>query len=101
MENRWNYIPEIKEKYLPSILEFIEKLKINDETQPVLDLTRSGLAPYHLWKILEELGYENDDIDDNGWEQDFWVTMKKDNAPTIIIRGCGMTFEVSLTREEY
>lgn len=92
--NRWDYNIELKEKYLPEILEYLKKLGKAEDVE--LELTGSGLAPYHLWKILEELGYTDNDIDDNGWEQDFWITLTKTNAPGVVIEACGMTQEVRL-----
>lgn len=97
-ENRWEYNQEIKEKYLPKILLFISNLE--KDIYEDLDLTNSGLAPYHVWKILEELGYENTNMVENGWEQDFWIEMAKENVKTITIRCCGMTHEIELTCEE-
>lgn len=38
---------------------------------------------------LEELGYEQENADNNGWEMDFWWTFEAVDLPAIIVGGCG------------
>lgn len=96
--NNWDYNEMLKEKYLPLINKFIAKLEMSDEDLE-LDFIGTGLAPYHLWKILEELGYKNIDLDSNGWEQDFWIKFTKKGYKTILITACGMTQEVKISND--
>lgn len=90
----WNLTYEIVEKYTTLITNFII-----DEDVEEIDLTGTNLSPYQLWKILEDkLGYEENDIDNNGWEQDFWIEFnKKENEYfNLVIDAQGMTFSLKL-----
>lgn len=103
--NRWNLNEKVKELYLPIIKEHIYKIEnYNPEEEDLyeieLDLSDTPLNPYTLWKILEELGYEKIDQDENGWEMDFLIYFKKETCRGLIVRGCGMTFELILSGEE-
>jgi hypothetical protein len=53
--------------------------------------------------LLEEFGYEQNDIDHNGWELDFWINMNRTDRKTfasgcenIVVAGCGITFELKI-----
>lgn len=114
--NRWILTDEIKNKYLPIISEFMNKLynmtpedventKFEDFT---LQLSDTKLRPYTLLKLMEEeFGYTEHDFDDNGWELDYWIILNKPNcsypsyAQKMCIHGCGMTFELNLSPYEF
>ena len=90
----------VKEKYTPIVTEFIDKVEsLNPEISTELleiDFSDTELVPYTLWKILENLGYKMYDQSKNGWEMDFVLTFKKEACKPILIRGCGITFELKL-----
>lgn len=93
----WILTDEIAEKYVPLINNFIK-----DEDVEEIDLTGTDLSPYQLWKILEDkLGYKENDIDNNGWEQDFWIEFnKKENEYfNLVIDAQGMTFSLKLYKD--
>lgn len=93
-ENRWVSTQEQKEKVIPMIKEFMEKVRKNPKTEECIDFYKQGISPAQLKDILEtELGFEEVDFDSNGWEWDFWLTMRKDNID-YLIAGTGMTFDV-------
>ena len=103
--NGWEVTEELREKFTPIIKEYIDKLEqTNLEDEPEqLELTFQGIGPYQLSKILEELGYEEDEdcpMDTNGWELDFWMYYnhpdKKNYAEKLVISGTGITFELKL-----
>lgn len=103
--NRYQLNEKVKELYLPIIKEHINKIEnLNlEEEIPYdveLDLSDSPLNPYTLWEMLEELGYERVDQDKNGWQMDFWIYFKKENCENLVVRGCGITFELILSGEE-
>jgi len=59
------FIHEEIKKYIPNILkgEYVELY-----------------TPYGIFvDVLEEYGFEFDDISTNGWQVDFWVDIKRDN----------------------
>lgn len=57
---------------------------------------------YIIETILTDLGYKQDDFDENGWEMDFWIHYqhKNPNYPPLCISGTGITKEIYL-RGEY
>lgn len=94
--NRYELTDEVREKFTPTVKEFIEKAQEKEFAGDLLELTGTELNPYTIWKLLEELGYEKNDFDTNGWELDFWITMVKSDFKDISIRGTGITFELNL-----
>lgn len=110
--NRWHLTDEIREKIKPLLTEYFNKVEnITDEQMEKMeneelgiDLSDKGINPYQLWQLLEEeFNYKNKDIDRNGWEQDFWIYMKRTDGKhfvsgceNLVIDCCGMTFELKL-----
>lgn len=93
-KNRWKSTKEQKEKFIPIIKEFIENAKKKPDTKECIDFYNQGISPSQLKNMLEdEFGFEQVSFDMNGWEWDFWITMKKDGID-YVIKGTGMTFEV-------
>ena len=86
--NRWQLTDEIKEKFVPILKEYLNKMEtmpeeVFEEETYDLDLSDTGINPYQLWQLLEtEFGYEEIDIDENGWEQDFWIKMQRTDGRT-------------------
>lgn len=61
----------LSEKNKKSILSVI-----NEEKQEIeLDLC----IPYDVKNYLKELGYEEKDVESNGWQYDYWIKYKKEN----------------------
>lgn len=64
----------------------------NPDAKETIDFYNQGISPSQLKDILEDdLGFEEVDFDRNGWEWDFWITMRKDGID-YVISGTGMTF---------
>lgn len=101
--NRWTLTEEVKQKYLPEVQQFINELEVvvDPDDCDLLEKDFSGteLNPYTLCKLLEDLGYEVEDRNDNGWELDFWITMSKSDFKNIIVQGTGIIFELMLSEE--
>ena len=109
--NRWDLTDELREKFKPLLTEYLDKVE-NLTAEQVekmsnkelsLDLSDKGINPYQLQKLLEELGYEEDSFDRNGWQLDFWINMKRKDGrhfesycENLVIAGCGITFELKL-----
>lgn len=94
MENRWIPTKEQKEEFIPIIQEFMQRMEKNPEAKECLDFSNQGISPSQLKNILEDdLGFEEVDFDTNGWQWDFWITMRKDGVG-YAISGTGMTFEM-------
>lgn len=94
--SRWQLADEVRNKFTPIVKEFINKVESEEFPEDILQLTDTELNPYALWKLLEELGYEEVNTDRNGWQMDFWITFKKEGFKTLTIEGTGITFEFKL-----
>lgn len=117
VDNRWKLSNEMKEKCLPIVKGFIDKMEAltpeqienmsNEEFK--IELSDTGLRPYTLLELMGELGYDKDGakFDDNGWELDFWISINKkgvyfpSSCERMCIHGCGMTFELNLSVSEF
>lgn len=109
--NRWIVTDEIRDKFKPILKEYFDKVenltveqaeKMSNEDLGI-DLSDKGINPSQLVDLLEEFGYKEDDRDDNGWELDFWIYMRRHDGETLnspcdklVIIGCGMTFELKI-----
>lgn len=110
-ENRWILTDEIRNEFKPLVSVFFQKLEnmtpeqaeSAEDSEFEMNLSDMGINPYQLRQLLEEMGYEHDYQDDNGWELDFWVYMNRKDGQSfpsccerMVISGCGMTFELKL-----
>lgn len=109
--NRWKLTDEIRNKIKPLLAEYLKKvetltvdiIEIMPNEHLGIDLSDKGINPSQLVELLEEFGYEEIDRSDNGWELDFWITMRRKDGKCfestceeLIINGCGMTFELKI-----
>lgn len=114
MINRYILTEEVEKEYIPIIENFINKLDnmsnsdidIEDSESFKVDLSQTKLAPYTLSKLMEKLGYSEIDTDTNGWQLDFWINIRNNNAKSdlteqLCIMGCGMTFELILANRDF
>jgi len=94
----WALTDEVKERFTPIIQEFIDKIETMDyvDEESGLNLSDTELNGYTLWKLLEDLGYEQTELDHNGWQMDFWIRFEKEGFKTLSVDGTGITFELAL-----
>lgn len=94
-KNKWKATKEQKEKFIPMIEKFVQRMEKNPDTKECIDFYNRGISPSQLKDILEnDLGFKQVDFDRNGWDWDFWITMRKDGIDYMIY-GTGMTFEMA------
>ena len=62
-----------------------------------VELSDTHLTLCNCEDALEELGYEREDCEIDGWEGDFWWYFYKDGAPTIRIGGDAYTARLDLS----
>ena len=73
-----------------------------DNLEEELNLDDLDVIPFKVWKYLEdELGWEEVDMDHNGWEMDFYVEFKKEGEPTLQLRGSGIYGRLCFYLPEY
>ena len=60
------------------------------ENNQLTEFNFGDFVPYSLLRrVLEERNWkEEDDMDTNGWELDFWVTWKSPTGKSYIVSGC-------------
>lgn len=113
--NRWILTDEIRDKIKPLLTEYFNKVE-NVTTEQVekmtneelgIDLSDKGINPSQLVDLLKEFGYEETNRDDNGWELDFWIYMRRtdgkyfdSDCEHLVVSGCGMTFELKIYIED-
>lgn len=102
--NRYKLTNEIKEKYLPIVDKFIDKVEASDDLadeEYTIDFSDTELNPYRLIEIMKELGYKEGNLNENGWQWDFSVEFTKENSKSITVWGCGITFELNLSVSDF
>lgn len=109
--NRWHLTDEVRNKIRPLLIEYFDKVEnvtveqveymTNEELG--IDLSDKGINPSQLEDLLKEFGYEVIRRDDNGWELDFWIDIRRTDGKFfdsgcehLVISGCGMTFELKI-----
>lgn len=95
MRGQWN-LREWEREYLVSLFtKHIDTLK--NTLVDKIDLTDEDICPENVIDILEILGYEYDDVDTNGWEQDTWIQfVNQDTGHELTLFYCGRTFKIEL-----
>jgi hypothetical protein len=102
MANRYILTDEVKEKFLPIVQDLINQVESyngDNKNSPEVDLSGTEINPYTLRKLLEDIGYkesEDEDMETNGWQMDFWIYMYKPGYKPLTISGCGITFDLKL-----
>jgi hypothetical protein len=96
--NRYILTDEVRSEYKPQVeafLKMISDIPLGGDIYEK-DFSDTKLNPCTLGEILEEIGYEESDRGDDGWQMDFWIAYEKAGSPSVKIAGCGMTFEIIL-----
>ena len=96
MRGKW-HLRAIEKKFYTAVIKIHIKRIEYDITDEVV-LNRTRLNPYQLHTILEDLGYEQDFFETNGWEQDCWAEFQKDGCTPLTVYSCGMTFDLILKK---
>ena len=111
-KNRWVLDEETEAKIKAMIVAHIDKIAKyelktddNDSRWDVsLDLSGiSGVGPYHVKHIIEDLGYKEDSFDDNGWQMDYWFHFQhpeSDKFPPLCLNGTAIIHEMYLRGED-
>lgn len=92
----------IKDSQKKRLDDLINRLKDNKELELNLHIEMaSNISPSEINDALEDLGWSEESIDQNGWQGDTWI---KYNHPNylfeLVLFYCGYTFEVSLSRSD-
>lgn len=108
-KNRWILNTKTKEKVKAMIINHIDTIAKSDvesisRYEVTLDLSEiPGVGPYHVKEIIEELGYNEDSFDDNGWEMDYWFHFQHPESnkfPPLCLSGTAIIHEMYLRGED-
>lgn len=94
--NKWHINKELHEIYKNKIIQYIEELEKDTEHQLTLELGKCSINPYQVGEILQELGYDWEHEDENGWEQDTWYLATKKGYKPLTIEYSGHIFDLKI-----
>jgi hypothetical protein len=95
LDNQYQ-LDDIKKDTFVRIVRAFLREEIKD-----IDFTGSGINFYTLGEVLEELGYEKEDYDSNGWQLDLTVTYVKEDCENLILHGSAYVFEIQLAKNSH
>ena len=87
------------EKWKQRLAVVITELVQNKSKQ--IDFTNDDVCPANIVKVLENMGWEYDEQEDNGWQHDTWICLAHENYNfCLILYYQGYTFELKLYRSD-
>ena len=99
MRGRYLMLPWEQEKWKQELSAIIDKLSYNQRHEE--NLTNYDLCPANVCQTLENLGWEEEDLDVNGWQHDTWYRFSHPTYPFgLVFYYEGYTFEMKLYRSD-
>lgn len=75
--------------------------ELTRDKSKAIDFTNDDVCPANIVSTLEKMGWEWDEQDDNGWQNDCWIYFSHyDYDFVLILHYCGYTFEMQLYRSD-
>ena len=107
-QDRKEFLPVLKDFiFILENTSYIQLCSVKLEATSI-DLSDTMLNPYKLVHLLEELGYEKVNQDDEGKDVKYWIDMKRKDdqkfdsgCEELCISGCAMTFELKLSLKDF
>lgn len=97
IRGKYNLLPREKE-YVEGLVKGVIKT-LDDEISDEVSLSSFDIAPCHICDAMEAFGWEQDESDSNGWENDTWYYFAHPNYKYVIVMFyCGYTFELKMYR---
>lgn len=99
MRGKYHMMDWEEKKWMQRLTVAIAELVQNKSKQ--IDFTNDDVCPANIVKVLEKMGWEWDEQDDNGWQNDCWIYFSHyDYDFVLILYYCGYTFEMNLYRSD-
>ena len=99
MRGKWNMMDWEITKWKQELSAVITRLsheKSNEE-----DFTNFDVCPANLIDALRDMGWNDDESEDNGWQGDSWIYFYHYNYDFILVLYyCANTFELKLYRAD-
>lgn len=99
MRGKYHMCPWEVEKWKQELSVVIARLSYNQRHEEFL--TNWDLCPANVCVTLEELGWEQDNMEDNGWQHDTWYYFcHPDYQWALVFYYEGYTFEMKIYRSD-
>ena len=99
MRGRWNMMDWELQKWKQELSAAIVRLSQNKLYQE--DFTHLDVCPANLIDALRDIGWEDDELENNGWQNDCWTYFSHDDYDfVLVLYYCGHTFELKLYRAD-
>ena len=99
MRGRYQMMDWELEKWVQQLTVAIAEL--TRDKSKAIDFTNDDVCPANIEKTLEKMGWEWDDINTNGWENDTWIYFSHNDYDFgLTLFYCGYTFEMNLYRSD-
>lgn len=96
MRGRYQMMDWELQKWKQELSAVIARLSQNKSYQE--DFTHLDVCPANIEKALEDMGWECDEQDENGWQSDCWLYFSHyDYDFVLVLYYCGYTFEMKLS----
>ena len=94
MRGKYKYGDVERGQFKAALLELCR----NFDTRDDVDLSTTILSLHDCDCLLEEIGYDRDDYEINGWEGDIWTRYchRREDAPILCVRACGYSGDLDL-----
>ena len=96
MRGNYNVTHEDRRRFFQALLGLMRKPE-----DRWYDLISTDLCLSNCDDLLEELGYERDTCETNGWEGELWWTFCHPKAPSITFLASGYLGELSMCFSDY
>ena len=99
MRGKWNMMDWEMEKWKQELSAAITRLSQDELYEK--DFTNLDVCPANLIDALRDMGWNDDESQDNGWQGDSWIYFYHYNYDfTLVLYYCAHTFELKLYRAD-
>ena len=99
MRGKWNMMDWEMTKWKQVLSAAIAKLSQNELYEE--DFTNLDVCPANLIDALRDMGWNDDESEDNGWQGDSWIYFYHcDYDFILVLYCCAHTFELKLYRAD-
>ena len=99
MRGRYQMLDWELEKWKQELSGAITRLSHDKHYQE--NFTYLDICPANIESALEEMGWESDEQENNGWQNDCWIYFAHEDYDFgLVLYYCGYTFELKLYRSD-
>lgn len=99
MRGKWNMMDWEMAKWKQELSVAIDRLSRDKSHEE--NFINFDVCPANLIDALRDMGWDDDELEDNGYQHDCWIYFShQDYDFILILYYCGHTFELKLYRED-